>query len=114
LEKKYLAIIQGFDNVISLLHGDLWAANVIGKFLIDPAVYFGHRESDLAMMLLFGGFDNLLKKYQEKFPLVENYHLRIDLYQLYHLMNHLNLFGPIYLSAVIKKMQKLLKPRSNL
>lgn len=96
----------------SLLHGDLWSGNVIcdenGKaMLIDPACYVGHHEVDLAMTKLFGGFPNkFYKAYQEAFKLQPGFEARQDLYNLYHLLNHLNLFGASYLAdvkAVIKK-----------
>lgn len=90
----------------SLLHGDLWAGNVIrgndGKaWLIDPAVYVGHREADLAMTELFGGFPAAFySAYREAAPLQPGYESRRELYNLYHLLNHLNLFGGGYLSSV--------------
>ena len=90
----------------ALLHGDLWSGNYIegsdGKaWLIDPAVYLGHPEADLAMTELFGRFHpGFYRAYQEESPLQAGYEDRRDLYNLYHLLNHLNLFGPSYLSAV--------------
>lgn len=86
----------------SLLHGDLWSGNYIvdehGRAcLIDPAVYYGHREADLAMTRLFGGFDHdFYHAYDEAWPLVHGYEERLPVYQLYHLLNHLNLFGGGY------------------
>ncbi|MCR4953082.1 MAG: fructosamine kinase family protein [Treponema sp.] len=91
----------------SLLHGDLWAGNVMcgpdGKaMLIDPATYIGHREADLAMTELFGGFPpSFYDAYREAFPLQSGYEDRHDLYNLYQLLNHLNLFGPTYLGPVL-------------
>lgn len=90
----------------ALLHGDLWAGNVIrgndGKaWLIDPAVYVGHPEADIAMTELFGGFPPAFySAYREAAPLQPGYENRRDLYNLYHLLNHLNLFGRGYLSSV--------------
>ena len=90
----------------SLLHGDLWAGNVItgndGRaWLIDPAVYVGHAEADIAMTELFGGFPPAFyDAYQERIPLQPGYERRRDVYNLYHLVNHLNMFGRMYLSEV--------------
>ena len=90
----------------SLLHGDLWSGNVMcgpdGKaMLIDPATYVGHAEADLAMTELFGGFPpEFYESYQEANPLQNGYENRRDLYNLYQLLNHLNLFGPSYLGPV--------------
>ena len=91
----------------SLLHGDLWSGNVMcgpdGKaMLIDPACYVGHREADLAMTELFGGFPaEFYDAYREAAPLQPGYEDRRDLYNLYQLLNHLNLFGPTYLGPVL-------------
>lgn len=86
----------------SLLHGDLWSGNFIVDehgvaCLIDPAVYYGHREADLAMTHLFGGFGpDFYRTYDEVFPLSPGHRERRPVYQLYHLLNHLNLFGRSY------------------
>ena len=91
----------------SLLHGDLWSGNVMcgpeGKaMLIDPATYVGHAEADLAMTELFGGFPpEFYEAYREVNPLQPGYENRRDLYNLYQLLNHLNLFGPTYLGPVL-------------
>ena len=91
----------------SLLHGDLWSGNYIvgndGKaWLIDPAVYVGHAEADLAMTELFGRFPSeFYYAYSTVNPIDAGYKDRRDLYNLYHLTNHLNLFGGTYLSAVL-------------
>lgn len=90
----------------SLLHGDLWGGNYMvdargGPVLIDPAVYYGHREADLAMTELFGGFGSrFLAAYSEAWPLDPGYAERRDAYNLYHMLNHLNLFGHSYASSV--------------
>ena len=90
----------------SLLHGDLWGGNYITgedgqAWLIDPAVYVGNREADLAMTELFGGFSSsFYEAYRETAPLDPGYAERRNLYHLYHLLNHLNLFGPAYLASV--------------
>ena len=86
----------------SRLHGDLWGGNLHvapdgDPVLIDPAVYGGHREVDLAMMRLFGGFGStVFESYTNAFPLTEGWKERVLLYQLYPLMVHLNLFGGHY------------------
>lgn len=102
------AIIGKLDSLLpepehpSLLHGDLWGGNYMvdeagEPVLIDPAVYYGHREADLAMTELFGGFGReFYRSYDEAFPLQPDYRSRVDLYNLYHLLNHLNLFGGGY------------------
>jgi fructosamine-3-kinase len=88
------------------LHGDLWGGNLHadaegGPVLIDPAVYAGHREVDLAMMRLFGGFSpTVFRAYDEVFPLTAGHQDRVDLYQLYPLLVHLNLFGSGYRGGV--------------
>jgi fructosamine-3-kinase len=95
----------------SLLHGDLWGGNYIvdergEACLIDPAVYYGHREADLAMTRLFGGFDsNFYSAYQEAAPLAAGHEERLPVYQLYHLLNHLNLFGGSYFSQCARILQ---------
>ena len=96
----------------SLLHGDLWAGNVMcgpdGKaMLIDPACYIGHREADLAMTQLFGGFPQAFyEEYKKAAPLQPGYEERRDLYNLYQLLNHLNLFGPSYLDPVLSIVEE--------
>jgi fructosamine-3-kinase len=91
----------------SLLHGDLWSGNLItdnfgNACLIDPAVYYGNREADLAMTTLFGGFDpEYLASYNEVFPLIPGFEARFDIYNLYPLLVHVNLFGKSYLSRVV-------------
>ena len=88
------------------LHGDLWGGNLMSDeqgrpCLIDPAVYGGHREMDLAMMRLFGGFGaRVFAAYDEAFPLADGHEERIDLCQLYPLLVHVNLFGGSYVGAV--------------
>ena len=89
----------------SLLHGDLWSGNAgfvdEGPVIFDPAVYYGDREADLAMTELFGGFPaRFYEAYSETFPLADGYETRKHLYNLYHLLNHLNIFGAGYLAQV--------------
>ena len=97
----------------SLLHGDLWNGNYLvnnrGKAaLIDPAVYFGHREMDLAMSKLFGGFDlEFYDAYNESFPLEKGFEKRIDIHNLYPLLVHVNLFGGGYVQQVKSVLRNL-------
>jgi protein-ribulosamine 3-kinase len=89
----------------SLLHGDLWSGNAgftaDGPVIFDPAVYYGDREADIAMTELFGGFpEEFYASYNEAFPLPRGYEARKNLYNLYHLLNHLNIFGGSYLGQV--------------
>jgi len=97
----------------SRLHGDLWGGNLLGDehgqpVLIDPAVYGGHREIDLAMMRLFGGFGaRVFAAYEEAYPLAPGHVERVPLYQLYPLMVHVNLFGGGYVGSVESALSKL-------
>ncbi len=96
----------------SLLHGDLWSGNyLISKngtpYLIDPAVYYGHNEVDIAMSKLFGGFGNsFYEAYHSHFPKDEYTKSRIEIYQLYYLLVHLNLFGRSYYGSVVSILEK--------
>ena len=107
LESKIEEIIGETKAVPSLLHGDLWGGNYMvdengNAVLIDPAVYYGHREADLGMTKLFGGFSSeFYRAYVETFPLEDGYEYRENIYKLYHVLNHLNLFGGGYYSQAI-------------
>ena len=96
----------------SLLHGDLWSGNyLITKdglpYLIDPAVYYGHSEVDIAMTQLFGGFsDGFYEAYYSVHPKDSKTASRIEIYQLYYLLVHLNLFGSSYYGSFIKILKK--------
>ena len=96
----------------SLVHGDLWSGNMItgndGKgWLIDPAVYYGHPEADIAMTELFGGFPPAFyDAYEETGMLQPGYEDRRDLYNLYQLLNHLNMFGSGYLPGVKRILKR--------
>jgi fructosamine-3-kinase len=98
----------------SLLHGDLWSGNLgyaqDGQPLVfDPAVYYGDREADLAMTELFGGFPAAFyAAYREAWPLAPGYQVRKTLYNLYHILNHLNLFGGGYLGQALRMVERLL------
>jgi protein-ribulosamine 3-kinase len=103
------------NEIPALLHGDLWSGNYFGgpngePCLFDPAVYFGFREADLAMMELFGNPPkSFFDSYIEVFPMNPEYSERRDLFNLYHLLNHLNLFGNSYLSS-IKRIANFYSP----
>ncbi len=90
----------------SFLHGDLWGGNHMyladgGVALIDPAPYWGDREADIAMTELFGGFSSeFYRGYNDTFPLSAGYKERRNIYNLYHALNHLNIFGTSYLRLV--------------
>jgi len=100
------------EEVPALLHGDLWGGNYLiddnGKAcLIDPAVYYGHREMDLGMMQLFGGFDSkVFDYYNERYPLEKHWQERVPITQLYPLLVHVNLFGSGYVSQVRRIIDK--------
>jgi len=103
---------DGYAPLASLLHGDLWAGNwgcVEGSPVVfDPAVYYGDRESDIAMTMLFGGFGTAFyAAYSADWPLARGHEQRCKLYQLYHVLNHLNLFGDSYLGRAKKLLREL-------
>jgi len=108
LEHRIEEILEGSEEKPALLHGDLWSGNFLcdsksQPCLIDPAVYYGHREAELAMTRLFGGFDqNFYSSYQKTYPLPEGYDHRQNIYMLYHVLNHLNLFGNNYYGQAVK------------
>jgi len=121
IDKKRLKSVEKLTSMLdelipeqpaSLLHGDLWRGNLISDsfgnpVLIDPAVYYGWAEAELAMTALFGGFpERFYQAYQEIRPLDSGFRHRFPIYNLYHLLNHLNLFGLSYLSEVDSVLQK--------
>jgi protein-ribulosamine 3-kinase len=124
--KLPIKVLEGFDKLIpklhsllpvegpALLHGDLWSGNVMTNnagdpVLIDPAVYFGHREIEIAFTHLFGGFDdNFYNSYHSAFPLPSDFRERIDLYNLYPLLVHVNLFGGNYVNQVEAILQRFI------
>ena len=106
-EKLYHQLDELFpEEPASLIHGDLWRGNFISgenstPWLIDPAIYFGHREMDIGMTLLFGGFDiNFYRAYNSENPLEKDWEDRVPLTQLYPLLVHVNLFGGQYEASV--------------
>jgi fructosamine-3-kinase len=118
LGEKLLANLDSFfpdaDPAASLLHGDLWSGNYSfdnqgQPVLFDPAVYYGDRETDIAMTELFGGFPTAFyAAYRESYPLDPGYDVRKTLYNLYHILNHLNLFGGGYRHQAEQMMSWLL------
>ena len=108
------AFFAGYSPQPALLHGDLWSGNqavsVTGEPVIfDPAVYFGDREADIAMTRLFGGFSpSFYDAYQSEWPLDQGYSVRETLYNLYHILNHFNLFGGGYLAQAERMCESLL------
>ena len=99
-------------EVASLVHGDLWSGNIMcgvenEAFFIDPCVSYAHREMDIAMSSLFGKFDQAFyDSYHEIYPLEEGWKARLDIYQLYYLLAHLNMFGIGYKNDVLKISQR--------
>jgi fructosamine-3-kinase len=106
--------LTGPPEPAARLHGDLWSGNVMvddegAPCLIDPAVYAGHREVDLAMLRLFGGLGGrTLAAYHEAAPLAEDAAVRVALYQLYPLLVHVNLFGGSYVTSVERALHQYL------
>ena len=113
------SLCQTLDQLLvpeepAFLHGDLWSGNIIvgangEPGIVDPAVYYGHREIELAFTTLFGGFDSqFYQAYQSVFPLEPGYQDRFEIYNLYPLLVHLNLFGTSYLGDIIRITRKYL------
>lgn len=108
------AFFDGYTPVPSLLHGDLWCGNHAyladgTPVIFDPVVYFGDRECDLAMSELFGGFaPDFYAAYREAWPLDAGYAVRRSLYNLYHILNHANLFGAGYAAQAARETARLL------
>lgn len=106
-------LLAGHDPAPSLIHGDLWGGNWGAladgtPVTFDPAVHYADRECDLAMTELFGGFpDAFYAAYREAWPLTPGYAERRDLYQLYHVLNHCNLFGDAYEQQALTLIRRL-------
>ena len=117
LESKLPTLLGGTaEDGRALLHGDLWSGNVYpgpdgGPVLVDPAVYRGHREVDLAMTELFGGFPRAFyAAYEDSRPLVDGYEeIRRHVYQLYPLLVHVNLFGGSYVNGAAGALRSALR-----
>ena len=113
LENRISDIIEN-NEPPSLIHGDLWSGNYLfdkkqNAVLIDPALYYGHREIEIAMTTLFGGFSSdFYQGYNDEYPLQAGHERREGIYQLYHLLNHLNLFGRGYLAQCIGTIKEYL------
>lgn len=120
LLKAGLQLIDKLDLIIGdikesavLLHGDLWSGNAAADekgdpVIFDPASYYGHREAEIGMMRLFGGFGSRCEAaYSEVWPLEEGSEQRISLYRLYHELNHLNLFGRSYYQTCLSTTNAL-------
>lgn len=107
------SLLHGHTPQSSLVHGDLWSGNVAfhkaHPVLFDPAIYYGDRETDIAMTELFGGFNaSFYKGYNATYPLDEEYKLRKPIYQFYHILNHALLFGGHYLEnakSIIRQLR---------
>lgn len=114
LMERFPALFAQHKPTAAMLHGDLWSGNYgftqDGEPVIfDPAFYFGDREADLAMTELFGGFDaDFYAAYREAFPLDADYAVRKTFYNLYHILNHANLFGGGYASQAQGMIERLL------
>jgi len=113
LDKLYV-FFAGYTPTPALLHGDLWSGNAGSDsqgspVIFDPACYYGDREADIAMTELFGGFgSDFFSAYQAEYPLDSGYQTRKILYNLYHIINHLNLFGGGYLGQAESMIEQLL------
>lgn len=109
-------LLAGHAATPALLHGDLWSGNAAflrngTPVVFDPAVYYGDPEADLAMTELFGGFpESFYEGYREVRAIAAGYRRRRVLYNLYHVLNHLNLFGGGYLAQAERMMARLLEP----
>ena len=113
VEKTFMKMCQTIpEEKATLLHGDLWSGNYMidhmdKAYLIDPSASYGHREMDIAMMHLFGGPSEMtMNIYNEILPLRPNWRDRMDVFQLYYLLVHLNIFGSSYESQVLSIINK--------
>lgn len=111
---KIPSLLANHHPAPSLVHGDLWSGNATFSqagepIILDPATYYGDREVDIAMSELFGGFPQAFYQgYQEMWPLADGYQQRKILYNLYHILNHFNLFGGGYASQAQRMIEQVL------
>jgi protein-ribulosamine 3-kinase len=112
-------LFDGHEVRPSMLHGDLWGGNVAGldaaagqegtPVIFDPALYYGDREADIAMTYGFGGFDtDFYASYQNASPLDQGFAVRKTFYNIYHIINHLNLFGGGYHAQAIDMLKRVI------
>jgi fructosamine-3-kinase len=108
------SLFEGYHPQASMLHGDLWGGNAAAltdgtPVIFDPAFYYGDRETDIAMTHLFGGFEaRFYAAYNEAWPLQAGHQVRRTFYNLYHIINHLNLFGHGYLGQAVSMADQIL------
>ncbi|WP_207426311.1 fructosamine kinase family protein [Pedobacter sp. SYSU D00535] len=118
-KKEFESLFDRLKNLVpievpSLVHGDLWGGNFISgqddkSFLVDPAIAYAHREVDIAMTTLFGGFTSgFYDAYQEVYPLHPGWRSRLDLWNLYPVLVHVNLFGSTYLAKLEQCLKRFL------
>lgn len=117
LASRLDGFFSGYRPTASLLHGDLWSGNVAYSggvpVVFDPALYYGDREADIAMTELFGGFDRrFYSAYRQAWPMDPGYGVRRELYNLYHVLNHFNLFGGGYGAQAARMIDRLLAAAS--
>lgn len=112
-------LLKNHEPPPSLCHGDLWSGNADmledgTPTIYDPAVYYGDRETDIAMTKLFNGFtDDFYDGYNSEWKLDDDYQVREDIYILYHVLNHANMFGSIYLADAISLIKKIMNSKKN-
>jgi protein-ribulosamine 3-kinase len=114
LSNKLPDFFKGYSPSPSLLHGDLWSGNTASlsdatPVIFDPATYYGDRETDIAFTEMFGGFTSgFYEAYSDNYPLHKGYQQRKILYQLYHYLNHANIFGGSYLQKASRILDTLI------
>ncbi|KAJ2152499.1 hypothetical protein IW139_004122 [Coemansia sp. RSA 353] len=115
LIRRLTQFFKGLDIRPSLVHGDLWAGNCAADssgepVVFDPAVYWGHHEAELSIMRMFGGFTlDFYDAYHERIPRAPGFELRAQIYELYHTVNHYNMFGSGYLDQCQRLLERILQ-----